>query len=56
MRTGAVIAYMRTGDFLKARDAFDRLAEFAHWTNTDLRVRLLGAHLAATAKKAKVKS
>lgn len=56
LRTGAVIAYMRTGDFLKARDAFDRLAEFAHWTNTDLRVRLLGAHLAATAKKAKVKS
>ena len=56
LRTGAVIAYMRTGEFLKARDAFDRLAEFAHWTNTDLRVRLLGAHLAAATKKAKVKS
>jgi hypothetical protein len=56
LRTGAVIAYMRTGEFLKARDAFDRLAEFAHWTIADLRVRLLGAHLAAAAKKAKVKS
>jgi spermidine synthase len=55
LRGGAVIAYMRTGDFLKARDAFDRLAEFARWKNTDLRIRLLGAHLAAAEKTANVK-
>ena len=55
LRSGAVIAYMRTGQFLKAREAFDRLAEFAHWKNNDLRIRLLGAHLAAAEKSANVK-
>ena len=39
----------------KAREAFDRLAEFAHWKNNDLRIRLLGAHLAAAEKSANVK-
>ena len=56
LRSGAVIAFMRTGDFLKARDAFDRLAEFARWKNNDLRIRLLGAHLAAEEKAAKPRS
>jgi hypothetical protein len=55
LRSGAVIAYMRTGQFLKAREAFDRLAEFAHWKTNDLRIRLLGAHLAAAEKSANVK-
>jgi hypothetical protein len=55
LRPGAVIAYMRTGDFLKARDAFDRLGEFSRWKTNDLRVRLLGAHLAEAERKANFK-
>ncbi len=56
LREGAVIAYMRTGDLTHARLAFDQLAEFARRKNNDLRIRLLGAHLAAAEAKEKPKS
>lgn len=52
LREAATVALIRTGDIAKARATFDRMAEFAHRPSNDLRIRLLGAHLAAAEAKA----
>jgi spermidine synthase len=46
-RDGAVVALLKTGQFTKARTVFNRLAAHAERKGDDVRVRLLGAAVAA---------
>jgi hypothetical protein len=52
-RDGATVALLHTGNVAKARTLFDRMGEYASRKPDDLRVRLLGAHIAAREKRAK---
>ena len=46
-RDGAVVALIKTGQFTKARTVFNRLGEYSGRKANDLRVRMLGAAVAA---------
>ncbi len=48
-RDGAVVALLRTGNATKARTVFNRMAQYAARRADDLRVRMLGAVVAAAA-------
>ncbi len=47
-RDGAVVALLKTGQNAKARTVFNRMAEYTSRKSDDLRVRMLGAAVAAT--------
>ncbi len=52
LRDAAVVSLIKTGAPAHARGVFDRLAEFSARKATDLRVRMLDAHLAVAERKA----